>query len=156
MAIESGDTRLPPSVGGSIQQSRRWVHISQVNCDQYVFGDFLEIILLDLENNPVSGTSDNGIRLLWDNLSLHKIAYLTHIIEGHPSFNRFISVDRQTYRPEIAPIEYMFCDVAAELSRRVKRGWNTQMMRNKLFDICSSIGPEVKFYSTFLHCAYPF
>ena len=34
-------------------------------------------------------------------------------------------------------LEYVFYEVVAELSRRVKRGWNTQVIQNKLFDICS-------------------
>ena len=88
-------------------------------------------------------------------LTLHKMVYVMHAIEGCSIFNQFISFDRPPYRPKIAPIEYVFCEVAAELSRRVKRGWNTQVVHNKLFDICNSIGTGGRFYSTFLHYGYP-
>ena len=86
---------------------------------------------------------------------MHKTAYVTHMIEGRPSFNRFILVDRPPSIPTIAPNEYVFYEVASELSRQVKREWDAQVMRNKLFDICSTIGTEGRFYSIFLHSGHP-
>jgi len=90
----------------------------------YFLENFFESILLDLDNNLVQGSGDNGGCLLWDNLYLHKTAYVIHVIEGPLSFNRIILVDRPPYRQKIAPIKYVFCEVAAEFSRRVKRRWN--------------------------------
>ena len=130
MDVGPGDLRLPLGVDGHIQNSGRWVHILQINCDKYVFRDFVESILSDLENNLVPGNGNDGICLLWDILSLHKTAYVTHIIEGCLDFNRFMPVDWPPYRPKIASIEYVFCEVAVELSGRVKMGWSTQVTPN--------------------------
>jgi len=41
LGVEPGNPLLPPDIDGSIQRPRRWIHVSQVNCDQLVFGDFI-------------------------------------------------------------------------------------------------------------------
>ena len=53
LGVEPGNPLLPPNIDGSIQRPRRWIHVSQVNCDQFVFGDFVNTMLTDIEQNPV-------------------------------------------------------------------------------------------------------
>ena len=155
MGVEAGDPRLPLGVDGSIQRLRHWIHVSQVNCDQYIFGYFCDTVCSDIEENPVLG--DDLRCFLWDNLSLHKTARVTHVIEGRNNdAHTFILVDRPPYRPNMAPIKYVFCEVVAELARRVKRDWKTDTLRTELYDICNLISNGGKFHSTFVHCGYPY
>ena len=156
MAIEPGSQTVPPFVDGSTMFPRRWVFISQSNCDQYIFGDFIDSILASIESSPAPGDVDDERCLLWDNLSLHKTAYVTNKIYGRPSPNRFISVDRPPYRPTMAPIEFIFCELAAELARRVQESWTIDDLRQNIFNICSRIGRNGKFENTFVHCNYPY
>ena len=98
MGVEAGDPRLPLGVDGSIQRLRHWIHVSQVNCDQYIFGYFCDTVCSDIEENPVPG--DELRWFLWENLSLHKTAYVTHVIKGHSNdAQKSISVDQTLYRP---------------------------------------------------------
>ena len=48
-SVALGYLHLPPGVDGRIQKPRCWVHILQINCNQYVFDHFVESILSDLE-----------------------------------------------------------------------------------------------------------
>jgi len=59
LAVEPGDPLLPPDIDGSIQRPRRWIHVSQVNCDQFVFGDFIDTMLLNIELHHVPQDYDN-------------------------------------------------------------------------------------------------
>ena len=156
MAIEAGSQTVAPFVDGSIMFPRRWLFISQNNCDQYMFGDFINSILSSIENAPAPGDVDDERCILWDNLSLHKTPYVTNKIFGRPTNNRFISVDRPPYRPTMAPIEFIFCELAAELSRRVQEDWTVDDLRQNIFNICSTIGRNGKFENTFVHCNYPY
>ena len=65
--------------------------------DQYIFGEFIDSILTSIENDPAEGDVDNERCFMWDNLSLHKTAYLTNTSYSHPTQNRFLSVDRPPY-----------------------------------------------------------
>ena len=112
MGIEPGNPDLPPNADGSIVRPRRWVHITQINCNQFVFADFINNMLTDIERYPAEGGSDNTRTLIWDNLRAHMTAYVTNTIQDRPSPNNFCSVDRSPYRPKMAPIEYCFCEVA--------------------------------------------
>ena len=154
--IEPGNPNLPPHVDGSVERPRRWYHISQVNCDQYVFGDFIDSMLTDIEQNPVPGNYDDRRIIMWDNLSCHKTPYVSQIIYGRVSNNVFQSVDRPPYRPKMAPIEYAFCELACALKTRVKREWTADDLRRNIEDICITMGYQGKFQNTFRHCGYPF
>ena len=72
------------------------------------------------------------------------------------SDNHFYSVDRPPYRPKMAPIEYVFCELADELARRVRREWVIDDLRWNIYDICARIGRDGKFHNTFVHCGFPF
>ena len=152
LAIEPGDPTLPAGANGSTDRPRQWVRVTQDSVDQLVFGDFIHEILTSIENNPAD--YDDERCLLWDNLSLHKTPYVTNIIRDRASNNNFYAVDRPPYQPKIAPIEYIFCELAAELTRRCVREWAIDTLRENIYDILSNIGYDGKFYSTFVHCSY--
>ena len=59
MDVEAGSCTVPPFNDGSIMFPCRWVFISQSNCNQYMFGDFIDSILASIENAPVPGDVDN-------------------------------------------------------------------------------------------------
>ena len=156
MAIEAGSQTVPPFVDGSVMFPRRWLFISQSNCDQYMFGDFIDSILNSIETAPAPGDVDDERCIIWDNLSLHKTAYVTNKIYGQPTNNRFIAVDHPPYRPTMAPIEFIFCELASELSRRVQEWWTIDDLRRNIIQICSTIGRNSKFENIFVHCNYPY
>ena len=107
---------MEPFVDGSVMFPRRWLFMSQNNCDQYMFGDFIDSILSSIELAPAPGDVGDKQCIIWDNLSLHKTAYVTNKIFGQPSHNCFFSFDRPPYRPTIAPIEFIICELASKLS----------------------------------------
>ena len=149
-----GNPLLPPNMYGSIQRPQPWIHVSQVNCDQFVFGDFINTMLLNIELYPVPQDYDNKRCIVWDNLTAHKTAYVTTMIRDRPSNNHFVPVDRPPYRPKIAPIEYVFCELASELAMRCQREWTINDLRANIYDICSRIGREGRLHNTFIHCGY--
>ena len=156
LAIEPGNPNIERHLDGSVERPRRWIHVSQENCDQWLFGDFMDMILRDIETNPVEGGYDDSRCVLWDNLVLHKTPYVTTKIQDRLSDNHFYSVDRPPYRPKMAPIEYVFCELADELARRVRREWVIDDLRWNIYDICARIGRDGKFHNTFVHCGFPF
>ena len=156
MNIEAESYTMQPFVDCSIIFLRRWLFISQNNCYQYMFGDFIEFILSSIENAPAPGNINDNQCIIWDNLSLHKMAYVINNIFGRPTRNRFISVDRPPYRPTMAPIEFTFCELAAELSRRVYEDWTVDNLCWNVVNIYSRIGRNDKFENTFVHCNYPY
>ena len=80
LGVEPGNPALPPDTDGSIQHPRRWIHVSQVNCDQFVFGEFIDTMLTNIETYLVVDNLDDERCILWDNLAAHKTAYVTAII----------------------------------------------------------------------------
>ena len=91
------------------------------NIDQFIFGGFVNEILNNIETHPILGNYDDEKYIIWDNLSAHNIPYVTNIIEEKGTANTFNSVDRPPYTPRIAPVEFIFFELATELSRRCKR-----------------------------------
>jgi len=126
------------------------------NGDQFIFGGFVHEILHNIEQHPVQGGYDDHKVIIWDNLRAHKTPYVTNIIEDRPSTNNFSSIDRPPYCPKIAPIEYIFCELAAELGRRCQRDWTIVDLRRNIIDIVRMIGRDGRLHSTFVHCGYPF
>ena len=116
LAIEPGDPRLPANVDGSIENPRRWLKITVANIDQHVFADFCDETCRDLENNPVNNGLDDERYFMWDNLTAHKTALVINTVEGRVSNNNFQTMNRPPYHPKLAPIEYVFCELACELS----------------------------------------
>ena len=97
----------------------RWVFVSQSNYNQYIFGGFVDYILRIIEDAPIPGDVDDERCILWDNISLHKTTYVTHKTYGCPTNSCCISVDPPLYSTAMAPIEYIFCELASEVARRV-------------------------------------
>ena len=56
----------------------------------------------------------------------------------------------------LAPIEFVFCDLAAELSRRCKRDWTMDDLRRNVIAIARDIGQGGIIHSTSIHYEYPF
>ena len=122
------------------------------NVDQHVFGDFMEMMCADIENNPVVG--DGRKILLWDNHSVHLTDYVTNICENRRGATEFVPIARPPYKPRLAPVEYIFCEVSMELSRRIKRQWTLQTLRQQLHEIVRLVGRDGSFNKTFAHCGY--
>ena len=125
------------------------MHISQVTCDQYFFCNFIHSILQDIKTHPVPGDFDDSCYLLWDNLKSHKTAYITNMIEDRQSTNHLYLVNRLSYWPKIAPIEYDLCEITSELGKWVRRDWDLNILRDNIYDICRNIGTNGCFHSTF-------
>ena len=121
MTIQPCNLNFTPEVDGSIQRPRRWIHVSQLNCNQFIFADFINIALTYIERYPVRNRSDDTRNLLWDNLRSHKTAYVTNVIEDWLCHHNFRSADRPPYRPKIVPIEYCFCEISVQLYLRCRR-----------------------------------
>jgi len=156
LCVESGNPNIPAHMDGSMERPRKWFRLTNENVDQFIFGGFVNQTLTDIETNPVIGNYDMTKCLLWDNVIFHKTAFVTNIIEGRPSPNRFYTVDRPPYAPKLAPIEYVFCEIAAELEKRCNRDWNMDDLRRNVIDIIRTVGNDGRLYSTFVHCGYPF
>ena len=60
LGVEPGNPLLLPNVDGSIQYPRRWISVSRLNCDQFVFGDFINVMLTGIEQHPVPEGHDNN------------------------------------------------------------------------------------------------
>ena len=155
-AVEAGSMLVDDNVDGSRRHPRRWCMISTNNIDQFIFGEFINSILSNIENHPAPNNVDNERILLWDNLSLHKTAYVCNMITNRESDHVFAAVDRPPYRPRLAPIEYMFYELSCELARRCNRTWDMDIMRQNIIEICGTIGRGGRLHSTFVHCGYPF
>jgi len=154
IAVEPGDPNLPAHVDGSLQNPRRWLMLALNNIDQFVFGQFMEMLCNDLEMNPVPNGLDMDRVFMWDNLNAHNTPYVTQLIQGRPTANRFRTLNRPPYYAKIAPIEYIICELACELDRRVKRDWTMADLQQNIEDIGRRIGRNGGFHRTFVHCGY--
>jgi len=152
--VEAGNPNLPANMDGSIQRPRRWVKVTFENCNQFNFGTFCNEVCSDIEQNPVPGGYDNERVFMWDGLSTHNTPYVIQTIQGRASHNIFHVVTRPPYRPNIAPIEYIFCELACELDKRIKRNWTVWDLRDNIIEIMNTIGFDGKFNNTFNHCGY--
>jgi len=141
---------------GSLNRPRKWLRLTVENVDQFIFGGFINEVLDNIERFPVQGDYDMNRVIIWDNLRAYKTPYVTTIIGDRPSLNSFSSVDRPHYCPKLAPIEYMFYELDAELGRRCTRDWTMVDLRWNKIDIVWRIGREGRPHSTFVHCGYPF
>jgi hypothetical protein len=118
VAVESGDPILPPGVDGSIGNPRRWITVlDRGGTTSIVFAAFCDKVLTDIEQHPAPGDVDDVRYPIWDNLASHHTALVSQTVEGRPSPNTFIIVPRPPYQPKFGPIEYVICEIAAELAR---------------------------------------
>jgi transposase len=152
LAIEAGNPRIAPHERGSLENPRKWWKITDGSVDQFIFSDFLEQICSDIEQHPTE--SDDERVFLWDNLSVHLTALVRNTLELCPSNHVFYSVARPAYRPKWAPIEYCFCQIANELTRKVWSGWDGDDLRTELNHLLLNLGSDNVFNKTFAHCGY--
>ena len=116
----------------------------------------MQHILSNIEDHPAPNNTDDERIILWDNLSVHKTPYVTNIITNRPTNNIFTVVNIPPYRPTIAPIKYMFCELAGKLSRRCNRTWEMATLRQNIVDICGRLGRNNCLQNTFVHYRYQF
>ena len=112
--VELGNPNTPQHLNGSVNRPRKWLRLIVENIDQFIFGGFINEILHNIENHPAPGNYYNFF--IWDNLRTHKTPYITNIIENRETLNVFSLVDNPPHVPKIATIEFIFCELAAELS----------------------------------------
>ena len=80
-----------------------------------MFAEFLNIVLHDIRENPVTNGGDNTRCIMWDNLSVHKNPYVTTTIQDQMTPNHLFSINFPPYCPKMAPMEYIFCEIANQL-----------------------------------------
>jgi transposase len=155
LAIEPGDGNLPDHVYGSIQNPRKWFRITTSTVDEQEFADFINEICEDIEESPASPDTDRERIFLWDNLSAHKTPLVRTTLE-HRGQDRstFYSIARPPYQPKWAPIEYIFCQIATELRKRVRQRWTKDNLMEAVHDIIMTLGWGGTFDRTFRHCGY--
>lgn len=156
LGVEIGKANIPAHLDGSIERPIKWFWLTVDNVDQFIFGNFINEILFDIERRPLPGNYNDHKFILLDNLRAHRTPFVTHIIEDRLSDNSFESVNRRPYTSKLAPIEYVFCELLAELGRRCERGWVMKDLRQEVIDVIQTLGRGRKLYSTFCHCGYPF
>ena len=155
VAVESGDPNLPPGVDGSTGNPRRWITVlDRGGTTSIVFAAFCDKVLSDIEQHPAPGDVDNTRYPIWDNLASHHTALVSQPVEGRPSPNTFIIVPRPPYQPKFGPIEYVICEIAAELARRAQPNWTTAHLRQEVVQVFGTLGRDGKFWNTFEHCGY--
>ena len=49
-----------------------------------------------------------------------------------------LGLSRELHQDKIAPIEYIFCELACELDMRIKRNWNVWDLRHNISDIMNT------------------
>ena len=156
MTIEPGYRTMNRYVDSNTTRSWRWISVTTRKYAQYSFGDFINYILKFCETHPAPGDIDDERCLVWDNLSIYNTSSVTHKIHGHHSYNNLFVVNCPSYYPTIAPINFVFCELASELSQGVKYNWMITILTANIIDMCTKLGKESKFENTFIHCNYPY
>ena len=150
LGVEPGDPRVPPGNLGSINNPRKWLRINvrrSTNADE--FNNYLEYVMDDLQNNPIPNIPNEGRIFLWDNLSAHLTPLIYNTVAARNAGHTI--VPRPPYRPWIAPIEYVFCQLACELRRRFHLITDTAILINEIQNII----PTLKgINATYTHCGY--
>ena len=129
--------------------------ITTQNVDQYSFSDFNELILYEFESHPAPGDVEDQRIMLWDNLFLRKTAIVTNNIYERASTNKLMFVDHPLYRPNMALIKFIFCELTCELACRVNYTWKITTMKENKVDIFSRITRNRQMHNTFIYCDYP-
>ena len=100
-----------------------------------MFGGFINEILTNIKAHPVSGGYDDQSFIRQNNLRAHKTLFFTNLIEDRPTPNHSRSVDQPPYCPKIAPIEFIVCELASQLSHCCMREWTALDIRKNIVDI---------------------
>jgi len=69
LVVEAGSHIIAVNMDGSVQNPRRWILVTIENCDQFVFSNFMNTLLLNIKRNPAPYNIDDERVILWDNLS---------------------------------------------------------------------------------------
>ena len=150
LGIEPGDPRIPAGSRGSLENPRRWlkVNVGKTTTSD-VFHKFMEYLMEDFDNNPIPNIQNEGKVFLWDNLSAHLTPQIHNSVGARQAGHEI--VPRPPYRPWIAPIEFIFCQLACELRKRCHRIKTNLDLVHEIHNIVS----ELKgFNATFEHCGY--
>jgi transposase len=155
MAIEPGDPTLPANVAGSIVNPRRWISVRDVSgTNAFDFAAFCDDVCTDIETHPANGVMEQRRVFLWDNLASHRAPVVAQTVEGRPSENWFTIVHRPPYQPKFGPIEYVFCELAAQLEKLVQPDWSAEDLMLAIVNVASQLGRDGGFNNTFAHCGY--
>ena len=156
MTVEPGNPNLPDEVYGSIANPRKWWRIVQGSCNQHIFADYMDYVCRSIEENPLPNNYDSQKFFMWDNLSVHKTDLVLATIELRESIedHQFCVVRRPPYRPRIAPIEYIFCEINTILSRQIHSEWTPQNLELEINNACLAVGNNGGIDRTFTHCGY--
>ena len=154
IAIEPGNPLIPSDQMGSIKHPRCWFRITQENCNQYVFADYIDDICRDIEENPCDG--DDERVFLWDNLSAHLTPYVTATYAHRATHDqhRFLAIPRPPYQPKFGPIEYIIGIIDQKLQAMEEIEWTIDTLRDALHNICMTVGNNGVANKTFLHVGY--
>ena len=156
MTIEPGNPHIPNGQIGSLTNPRKWWKITVENTNQYIFAEYIDYVLSDIEDNPVPGGYDEQKYLMWDNLSAHMTPLVTATVELRnrvPGF-RFVPLRRPPYQPKFAPIEYIFGEISGILERKCGRDWDQARLVQELHNACVVVGRNGSLSRTFRHCGY--
>ena len=116
---------------------------------QYNFGEYIDEVLSDIENNPVPGGYHEEKYMMWDNLSSHTTGYVTALVEQRPTAHQyqFIPIRRPPYQPKFAPISSI-------LARKCVCGWDVETLAEEVHNACVTVGMYGSMDRTFRHCGY--
>ena len=64
--------------------------VVQDNYNKYNFGDFVDTLLINLENYPIPSHLDDEFSFMMGNIYVHNTPYAMHIIHGRESNNLFL------------------------------------------------------------------
>ena len=156
MTVEPGNPNLPAHMLGSLENPRKWWHISSESVEQGMFSEYIDHVVSDIEANPLPFGIDSRKIFLWDNLSVHGTALVHSTLEMRPTraTHRFVSMPRPPYQPKIPPIEYMFGEISTILARKCARNWGVEELYNELHNACMCVGLNGNLNRTFAHCGY--
>ena len=156
MTVEPGNPNLPAHMLGSIENPRKWWKITSESIDQGVFSEYIDYVASDIEKHPLPLNMDSRKIFLWDNLSVHGTALVNSTLELRETrhAHRFVSMPRPPYQPKVAPIEYIFGEIASILSRKCARHWGVQELHDEIHNACMTVGLNGAMNRTFEHCGY--
>lgn len=155
IAVEAGNPAIPDHLLGSTMRPRRWFSITQGGTvNQHVFAHFIDTLCTNIESHPKEG--DEFRIFIWDNLSVHLTDVVHAMLELRPTReeHQFISINRPPYQPKFAPVEYIICQIANDLSLKEHRNWDLDTLENECHNVCMTVGNDGAADRTFFHIGY--
>ena len=155
IGIEPGNPMIPNDLPGSIKNPRRWFRITDLNCDQHLFADFIDEICTSFEERPQDG--DHERYFMFDNLSAHLTPLVHSTLELRPTNQlfKFKTLVRPPYQPKFGPIEYIIGQISSKIAKMHKRNWTVENLTESLHNICRDIGRDGSANDTFAFVGYP-